>query len=68
MATNVVDKSEMVFSEGPLEDHLESDKTSDGKRGNARDRADMYRMGKVQELRVCGVLYIILFSFRGYTC
>lgn len=26
----------------------------DEKRGNAADRADMYRMGKVQEMRVCG--------------
>lgn len=25
----------------------------DEKRGNAADRADMYRMGKVQEMRVC---------------
>lgn len=25
----------------------------DEKRGNADDRADMYRMGKAQEMRVC---------------
>lgn len=52
MATNMVDKSEMESSTGPVEDHLENDKSSDSKRGNAEDRADMYRMGKIQELRV----------------
>lgn len=26
---------------------------ADEKRGNAADRADMYRMGKAQEMRVC---------------
>lgn len=31
---------------GLNEDHV------DEKRGNAADRADMYRMGKVQEMRV----------------
>ncbi|KAJ4387736.1 hypothetical protein N0V93_008336 [Gnomoniopsis smithogilvyi] len=51
MATDVTGKSEMVFSEGPLENQLDSEKSSDGSRGNASDRADMYRMGKVQELR-----------------
>lgn len=53
MAENTVNKSEMVFNEGPCEDALpENEKSKDAKRGNAQDRADMYRMGKVQELRV----------------
>lgn len=53
MAANTADKSEMVFNEGPFEDALpENEKSKDAKRGNAQDRADMYRMGKVQELRV----------------
>lgn len=53
MAENTVDKSEMVINEGPFEDALpENEKSKDVKRGNAQDRADMYRMGKVQELRV----------------
>jgi hypothetical protein len=30
-----------------------NDDVVDEKRGNAADRADMYRMGKVQEMRVC---------------
>jgi len=30
-----------------------NDDIVDEKRGNAADRADMYRMGKVQEMRVC---------------
>lgn len=59
MAEDTVDKSRMVINEGPSEDALpENEKSRDGKRGNAQDRADMYRMGKVQELRVCASLFL----------
>lgn len=54
----MADKSEMVINEGPFEDQLDNGKTKDAKRGNAQDRADMYRMGKVQELRVCLSLFL----------
>ncbi|CAN8105079.1 unnamed protein product [Discula destructiva] len=45
------DKSEVVFGGGSLEEQSESNESSDSRRGNVADRADMYRMGKVQELR-----------------
>lgn len=59
---NMADKSEMVINEGPFEDQLDNGKTKDAKRGNAQDRADMYRMGKVQELRVCLRLFTMILS------
>lgn len=60
MAENTVDKSEMVINEGPFEDALpENEKSKEVKRGNAQDRADMYRMGKVQELRVRYRLFFV---------
>lgn len=34
----------------------------DEKRGNAADRADMYRMGKAQEMRVCTHCFWLLCS------
>jgi choline transport protein len=40
----------------------EFEDVSDKKHGNAADRADMYRMGKVQELKR-GFRFISIFSF-----
>lgn len=53
-AENMPDKSEMVLTEGCVETNSSPDGASslDKKRGNDEDKAAMWRMGKIQELRV----------------
>lgn len=46
------DKSNLTVTDGPSDqDGFEG--AADEKKGTAADRADMYRLGKTQELRVC---------------
>lgn len=47
-----MDKSEMVLTEGCVETNSSPDGGLDKKQGNDEDKAAMWRMGKVQELRV----------------
>lgn len=48
----------------PLDDKGD-EVVADEKRGNAADRADMYRMGKAQEMRVC-VSYSLMYSVTDH--
>lgn len=52
MAAENMDKSEMILTEGCVETNSSPDGSLDKKQGNDEDKAAMWRMGKVQELRV----------------
>lgn len=48
------DDKELTEAQDTIIGH--DDEVLDEKRGNAADRADMYRMGKVQEMRVRSIV------------
>lgn len=50
MSSEGVAKSDMQVGQAPIE---AGDGSSSTKGGTADDQADMFRMGKVQELKVC---------------
>lgn len=47
----MADKSDVILGEGTVNDRFDTDQSNDGCRGEVADNADMYRMGKQQELR-----------------
>lgn len=49
-----LNKSEFVLAEQQAESsQIEMDLSHDEKQGNVADRTAMWRMGKIQELKVC---------------